>query len=136
RIVAADWNVKPVLREMLGSRMFFSEFAYRCKIKSPAELAVGAALMIGGKVSCAFLRDEIGLMGQSLLLPPTVKGWDGEQAWINSSTVLTRFNLGLSLAAPRKANDFARRPDLEAWLKQHHAESASDVVDSYARLMF
>jgi uncharacterized protein (DUF1800 family) len=136
RLVDSDWTINTVLREMLGSRLFFSDFAYRSKIKSPAEMAVGAALMVGGKVNAQFLREEMGKMGQNLLYPPNVKGWDGEQAWINSNTVLVRFNLGLSLATQRRDNEFARRTDFEAYLKQNNIKTAADVIDYYGRLMF
>jgi len=136
RLVDSDWNIKTVLREMLGSRLFFSDWAYRSKIKSPTEMAVGAALMVGGKVNAQFLREEMGKMGQNLLYPPNVKGWDGEQAWINSNTVLVRFNLGLSLATQRRDNEFARRTDFESYLKQNKITTAADAIDFYSRLMF
>ena len=32
-------------------------------------------------------------MGQSPLNPPSVKGWDGGPTWINTATLLSRFNL-------------------------------------------
>ena len=36
-------------------------------------------------------------MGQSLYAPPSVAGWDGGPAWINSTTMLARTNLALAL---------------------------------------
>jgi hypothetical protein len=36
-------------------------------------------------------------MGQALLAPPSVKGWDGEEIWINANTLLQRYNFGLDL---------------------------------------
>jgi uncharacterized protein (DUF1800 family) len=158
RLLAADWDVKTVLREMISSRMFFSDWAYRSKIKSPVELAIGAALVVGGKVNAQYLREEMAKMGQNLLYPPNVKGWDGEQAWINSNTVLVyppnvkgwdgeqawinsntvlvRFNLGLMLATQRRDDLFARRTDYESFLRQHQAKTAAEVLDVYAKLMF
>ena len=97
------------MREIFLSRLFFSDWAYRSTIKSPVQLTVGAVAAVGGKVSTTFLRDQTGKMGQSLLMPPNVKGWDGEEAWINANTVLLRFNFGLSLATQR-GDDFAQRP--------------------------
>jgi hypothetical protein len=38
------------------------------------------------------LSQAIEKMGQSLFLPPSVKGWDGGRAWINTSTLFTRQN--------------------------------------------
>jgi hypothetical protein len=36
-------------------------------------------------------------MGQSLYAPPSVAGWDGGPAWINSTAMLARANLALGL---------------------------------------
>jgi hypothetical protein len=40
-------------------------------------------------------------MGQDLLNPPSVKGWDGGTAWINAMTVLERANFANRLATAR-----------------------------------
>ena len=139
RFVANDWNIKTVLREMLTSRMFFSEWAYRSKIKSPAELVIGSAIAMGGKPNMQFLRDSMSKMGQNILFPPNVKGWDGEEAWINSNTVLVRFNFGLAIATSRNPGGggqvMARPNDLETPLKSMHVNSADEVIDAYARVL-
>jgi uncharacterized protein (DUF1800 family) len=135
RLTSNEWNIRATLHEILSSRMFFSEWAYRSKIKSPVELAVGSVLVMGGKVNTQFLREQLAKMGQSLLFPPNVKGWDGEEAWINANTVLQRFNLGMALATQRQENEFARRADLDSWIKKLGAQKASDVVEAYARMM-
>ena len=41
-------------------------------------------------------------MGQDLLAPPTVKGWDGGTAWINTSTLLARINFANALSNSRQ----------------------------------
>jgi uncharacterized protein (DUF1800 family) len=135
RLTSNEWNIRATLHEILSSRMFYSEWAYRSKIKSPVELAVGSVLVMGGKVNTQFLREQLAKMGQSLLFPPNVKGWDGEEAWINANTVLQRFNLGMALATQRQENEFARRADLDSWIKKLGAQKASDVVEAYGRMM-
>lgn len=40
-------------------------------------------------------------MGQDLLAPPSVKGWDGGEAWINTSTLLARVNFANQLSLSR-----------------------------------
>jgi uncharacterized protein (DUF1800 family) len=134
RLIEEKWELAPVMREIFLSRLFYSDWAYRSIIKSPVELTVGAASAVGGKVSTAFLRDQTGKMGESLLMPPNVKGWDGEEAWINANTVLLRFNFGLSLALQR-GEDFAQRSDLNAWLHKHNLKTADDILDHYLRIL-
>src|SRR5439155_14032152 len=101
RLLGNFWNIKTVLREMLASRMFFSEWSYRSKIKSQAELVIGSAIAMGGKPNMQFLREQMAKMGQDILFPRNVKGWGGEASWINSNTVLVRFNFGMSIATGR-----------------------------------
>jgi uncharacterized protein (DUF1800 family) len=36
-------------------------------------------------------------MGQTLYAPPSVAGWDGGRAWINTTAMLNRTNLALAL---------------------------------------
>ena len=40
-------------------------------------------------------------MGQDLLDPPSVKGWDGGPAWINTATLLARINFANALSQSR-----------------------------------
>ena len=47
-------------------------------------------------------------MGQRLFAPPSVKGWDGGRAWINTSTMFMRQNTLLYLLT-------GQRPDGEPW---------------------
>ncbi len=42
-------------------------------------------------------------MGQDLLEPPSVKGWDGNEAWINTSTLLARINFANLMSQSRLA---------------------------------
>lgn len=134
RLLASRWDLKAVMREILSSRLFFSDWAIRSKIKSPIEMVVGGALVMGGKVNMVFIRESATKMGQTILQPPNVKGWDGEQTWINSNTVLVRFNYGLALATQR-GEEFAKRSPLEKDLLKRNLTSAEQVVDYLATLL-
>ena len=134
RIVANGWDVKLVLREMLSSNLFFSDWAYRARIKSPVELTVGAAMAMGGKVSTDFLRDASLRLGQNLLYPPNVKGWPGDTVWINSNTVLLRFNFAMQVATQRQ-REFVRKAELDQWLKDNQIKSDADVLDHLSVLL-
>jgi len=61
----------------------------------------GSSLIIeGGDYSA--LRDHVANMGQILLDPPSVFGWDWEQAWISSATLLARYRFARDLMMARK----------------------------------
>ena len=60
-------------------------------------------------------------MGQILLYPPNVKGWDGGEAWLNSATVLSRENFASALVqSPQMASS-------NSWLTQY-GSMKPDVV--------
>ena len=91
----SHFEVKPVLSQLFRSAELYSKPARGNRIKSPVELVVGTlrALRVDPGESPAFAL-LAGRMGQDLLLPPNVKGWDGGEAWISTSTLLDRYNFG------------------------------------------
>lgn len=134
RLLRHNWEIKPVLREMLLSRWFYSEGVWRSKIKSPVELVVGGVIALGGRANATFLKDQAAKMGQALLYPPNVKGWDGQEAWINANTLLVRFNYGMQLASQRR-DEFARKSDLAGALKRGEVKTADDVLSYFATVL-
>jgi hypothetical protein len=87
-----NYEFKPVMRTLLSSELFFSPNAFRSQIKSPAQLVIGAARTLGVTVDERALVFAMRELGQDLLYPPTVKGWDGGETWINTQTLLSRYN--------------------------------------------
>ena len=91
---------------VLFSSDFFKQAAFR-KVKSPAELVVGALKLSGGLDAPVPEWGTIGLetqrMGQDLLNPPSVEGWHTGKEWINSGSLMNRVNF---------VADYVRRPDL------------------------
>jgi hypothetical protein len=99
----SDYDIAGLVRTMLHSRLFFSEHAYRQRIKSPMEFVVGTARALvkidQAELPPTVLAAQVGAMGQPLFEPPTVKGWAGGRAWLNSATVLARNNFAETAAA-------------------------------------
>ncbi|MBL7188153.1 MAG: DUF1800 domain-containing protein [Phycisphaerae bacterium] len=94
---ATDYDVLKLVETMLRSNLFFSPAAYRRRIKSPAEFALGIVKALEGTVSTTQLANDLADLGQNLYNPPTVKGWAGGQHWINSTAILARQNLASAL---------------------------------------
>jgi uncharacterized protein (DUF1800 family) len=100
--------VRVPLELNLRSNLFFSPAARRRKIKGPVEFAVGtvrALEILRPTVSTEALAESCRRMGQSLYEPPSVAGWDGGPAWINTATSLARTNVILGLTADSKRFD-------------------------------
>src|SRR6185295_1617485 len=95
---------------MLRSNLFFSPAAYRARIKSPVEFAVGIVRGLEGVVGSTPLVQAMENLGQVLFAPPSVKGWDGGPTWLNAQTLLGRNNLALALTSTEDSR-FAARCD-------------------------
>jgi len=99
------YELKPVLRKLFLSRHFYDPSVMGNKIKSPVELLVGSIRTLNAPArNTKLLADAMEMMGQSVFLPPSVKGWDGGRAWINTSTLFIRQNTLVYLLTGRQAN--------------------------------
>jgi hypothetical protein len=93
---------------MLASRHFYSEHAYRQRVKSPVEYVLGAVLAVYRRydekeanyqpLPQQGLVSWLNGMGQHLFAPPNVKGWPGGRAWLTTDTMLQRDNFATALA--------------------------------------
>jgi uncharacterized protein (DUF1800 family) len=92
-------DVAKTVGTILRSNVFYSARAYRAIPKSPIELAIGTLRYIGAQSVPPNLPYQLARMGQEPLNPPSVKGWDAGPAWINTSTLLARFNFVNALVA-------------------------------------
>src|SRR6185312_10670194 len=98
----SNYQVKVPVERILRSRLFFDASVRRRRVKSPVEFAVGtirALEILRPTVPAAVLAESCASMGQSLYAPPSVAGWEGGPAWINSTTTLARANLALGLVS-------------------------------------
>ena len=124
-------EVRPVMRAMFESEEFYSPRAFQALVKGPVDLVVSTVRALGIDTTFAPLRTRIAAMGQSLLDPPDVSGWNGAETWINSSTLLERVNMG-NLVATGVSSKLGF--DLER-LAGEAAESPEALVDFFVDLL-
>jgi uncharacterized protein (DUF1800 family) len=96
------YDVGKLVERMLRSNLFFSPVAYRQRIKSPVEFALGIVQGLEAGISTVQLGQDLAGLGQDLLSPPTVKGWPGGRDWINTATVIGRNNLAHAMLRGEK----------------------------------
>jgi uncharacterized protein (DUF1800 family) len=92
---SSGYSIRHVMEVILRSRHFYAVGTYRRRVKSPVEYSVGMLRMLDvprAQVNLLATASACGRQGQELFAPPSVKGWDGGTAWINSSTLLERLN--------------------------------------------
>jgi uncharacterized protein (DUF1800 family) len=93
RLRAYNYEIRPLLREIFGSSEFYSERVIRSQIKSPLQFLIQTAKLLEIQLPpVTIAQNAMHEMGQILFAPPSVKGWDGGRAWINTSTLLFRYN--------------------------------------------
>jgi uncharacterized protein (DUF1800 family) len=118
---AKDYEVAAVVERILRSNLFFSQTAYRRRVKSPAEFALGIIQGLEGVVATTRLGSDLASLGQNLYQPPTVNGWEGGRYWLNAATVVGRSNLALALVRGSKPYGDKLNP----WeLAQKHGQTA------------
>jgi uncharacterized protein (DUF1800 family) len=78
------------------------------------------------------ILDQLTNMGQVLLDPPSVFGWDWETAWISSATLLARYGFARDVTSARSKGSRAFRPDrlIDLGLSEPGAivDAVTDVV--------
>lgn len=104
------FELRPSLKALFKSEAFYHASSHGALIKSPVELVVGTAMqlelplgdLLGAERSMAG-------MGQELMQPPNVKGWDGGEKWINTATLFSRYNyIGKLLRGEASADERTR----------------------------
>lgn len=93
------FDIAKTVGTILRSQVFHSLRAYRALPKSPIEFTIGLLRWCGATSVPPGLPDALRRMGQEPLAPPSVKGWDGGPVWINTNTLLARFNFVNALIA-------------------------------------
>jgi uncharacterized protein (DUF1800 family) len=90
----ADFQTGPLLREIFLSKEFYSEKAVRTQIKCPLQYIISLLKQLeldNPPVGFPIIAEQ--QLGQIPFLPPNVAGWDWGKAWINTNTLLSRYNL-------------------------------------------
>jgi uncharacterized protein (DUF1800 family) len=86
------------LARLLSSRVFHAPGSRRAIVATPADFAVGGLRTLGARASAKAVASSLADMGQELLAPPSVKGWDMGHAWLSSTTLLARYGFAMGVA--------------------------------------
>jgi uncharacterized protein (DUF1800 family) len=101
----SEFRIGPLLREIFLSREFYAEPVVRSQIKSPIQYLVQLLKQLEIEAPPpGFALPAQQQLGQVLFMPPNVAGWDGGKAWINTNTLLARYNLAGNLTKGTTSN--------------------------------
>jgi uncharacterized protein (DUF1800 family) len=97
------YDIAKTLTTLLRSQHFYDPAVRAQLVKSPADLVVGTIRAMNAPPrDLSVLLDAMDRMGQNILFPPSVKGWDGGRSWINTSTMFVRQNVAVFLLTGRR----------------------------------
>ena len=117
-----NYEIRPLMSAIFEHPEFYSDRAYRSLIKSPVDLFVGLFRELGMS-DPVFLPRFMADAGQKLFAPPNVSGWTSGVGWINTATLLARYNSFNILASFRGGGSL----DFVEWVQTYQL-SKSDVV--------
>jgi uncharacterized protein (DUF1800 family) len=91
RFKASDYNIASAMSDVLLTDAFWQDANRGSLVKSPVDLIVGTLRQFSfSKIEAVPFALKSAQLGQNLLVPPNVKGWPGQNAWINATTLLER----------------------------------------------
>ena len=87
-----QYELEPFLRTLFMDPEFYRQEVLGTKVLSPVDYMVGTARRLNASVPPEFLYRASGMLGQEVLNPPSVKGWDPGFAWLTESSMILRSN--------------------------------------------
>lgn len=130
----SNHSIKALVRAIFTSDEFFSERARFALIKNPAEFLAGSVRILELPYDFTRLQDVLGSLGMQLFDPPDVNGWRLHLGWINTETLLARYNVANTLITTRSlpVNTIPTFPVIPIELfKPFLASSAQQTVENF-----
>jgi uncharacterized protein (DUF1800 family) len=92
-LVDGDYELKPFLRYLFRDPMFYRPEVLGAKVKSPVDFMIGSCHRLQVEPNAKFLAGAMAMLGQTLMNPPSVKGWDGGYSWVTEGSSILRSNV-------------------------------------------
>ena len=137
KIRSSGYDIAATVEYIIGSNIFHDDKNQWRRVRSPLELAVGTVRALEAVQPCPSpeaLAELSSRMGEALYSPPSVAGWPGGPAWINTASSIDRVNLMLTLLSSTDAKH-GRRIDPAKVARYHGVENAAKARAFYANLL-
>jgi uncharacterized protein (DUF1800 family) len=99
--VAANYELRPLVRAILVHDEFYSEAAMSSTAKHPVDFANQLITQLAPKSSFELLPRDLDRMGMDLFNPPGVNGWNHSDSWLATARYRERFFLAQRIAGGR-----------------------------------
>ena len=102
----ADYDLPTLLQALFTDPDFYRADVRGARIASPIDFLVGSTRRLQADPPAYLLLLAANLLGERLLFPPNVKGWEGGAAWVTTSSLMQRGNLAGVLLGEVTMEDF------------------------------
>lgn len=92
-----NYELEPFLRRLFLDPEFYRPEVVAARVQSPLDHLVGASRRLGLAPAPTALAEGAAMLGEELLEPPSVRGWEGGLAWIDTSSFMARGNMAGAL---------------------------------------
>ncbi|MDQ7065719.1 MAG: DUF1800 domain-containing protein [candidate division KSB1 bacterium] len=134
-----DYEIKPVMREILNADYFYDPGNMGSIIKCPIQLAISLLRqMTPDSVDPLYIYSASKTLGQVMLDPPNVAGWPGQRSWISPITLASRAYFGEAaiLGGRIDRSNFNRRQkpiqiDVMAFARSFGTDHPRELLDRW-----
>jgi uncharacterized protein (DUF1800 family) len=123
------FEIAPVLRKLFLDPAFYAGDVVAERIASPIDYLVGSSRRLGLRPPPQLVWLAAGQLGERLFDPPNVKGWEGGETWITTSTLLARGNMAGMLLGVISLEDVLREEPLELELAIEPSGADASMMD-------
>jgi hypothetical protein len=126
-----DGDIRQVMRTIITSNEFYSQAAFRSKVKSPFEVVVSAMRALNSQPDTTPRTAlAIAYLGEPIFGHQAPNGYpETGDAWMNTGALLNRINFGMAVAANRLPGvSFASLPALDTLQNASRAAQVDAVI--------
>jgi len=136
---ASSWDIAALLRAMFVHDRFYETAApapfvetTRKSVRWPVDYVVTALRLLSARLDKQGnerVRGQLSKMGQVLLEPPSVFGWEWELGWIGSAALLARYDFASYLTSIDEDGRHTFRPERQRVLVDGESVRLSSLTD-------
>ena len=92
-LMKTDYDISNFLKKLFTDPSFYRSEVVGTRIAGPLDFLVGSTRRLNIEPPARAVQLGAAALGQRLLDPPNVRGWEGGEAWVTTGTLMMRSNL-------------------------------------------